>query len=181
MKRWIGLLALAPVLVAAHAPTTANLTGEWRSAAPEPMGAFHAVRDFVFTPGQWAMVFRAYADAEARKPLFTLRIDGPYVVGGASTQVSGASEVTFQYAHRYVTADSADGVAMFAKMGCTLRVGDETDVSLQGCGFVPSMLQAGVEYDLLKLEGDKLYFGDRSGDLSKARPQKLGAQPVTKR
>jgi hypothetical protein len=158
-----------------------QLIGEWRSLGPENMGQLYGVRDFTLTETHWALRFQAYGDAEAKAPLFTLRIEGQYLVGGASATVEGASEATFSYTSRHLTADSDAGVDMFKGMGCELDKGVEADISKVGCGFIPSIIASGVEYDLVKLDGDTLFFGDRSGDLSKARPEKLGETPVVRR
>lgn len=181
-------LAASAVLLASSLPAAAQtpvspgqLVGHWHSAAPENLGAFYAVRSFVFTEGSWALVFKTAADAEFAKPLFTLRIDGSYAVGKLAAQPAGATEAAFFYSRRYVRADSPSGAAFFQSQGCTLQPGVETDVSLNGCGFVPSITASGIEYDLLQLKGEQLLLGDRSGDLAKARPTALSAFALVKR
>jgi hypothetical protein len=39
-------------------------------------------------------------------------------------------------------------------------------------------MQAMGEYGLVALRGQRLFFGDRAGDLTKARPEKLTAYPL---
>lgn len=186
MKKSLVCLALAgaglcfgaaaePVAVAAH------LVGEWRSPAPEYLGAFHAVRSFVFTDGAWALRLTTAADDKFAAPLFTLRIDGSYLLGTASRQVPSATEAVFFYSRRYVRAESAAGVDLFKKQGCVLELGVEKDISLTGCGFLPSIPASGIEYDLLSLKGDRLWLGERSGDLAKQRPGALSTLAVVRR
>jgi hypothetical protein len=46
--------------------------------------------------------------------------------------------------------------------------------------MIPSVAQCPFEMDLNKIDGDSLYFGDRSSHLCKARPTKLGQFPVAR-
>lgn len=156
----------------------AALTGTWHSVAPEAMGNLHALRHFVISSDHWKVRFNAFADAQARQPLFTLEVGGVYTLGGASPTVSGAWEGVFPAQYRRITADSEAGVALFAAMGCTLRAGTPLALVSQSCGFVPSLMTAMGEYDLVAIKDDQLFFGDRSGDLTRSRPNKLTPHPL---
>lgn len=183
MKRRLTLLALAASGLAATASVQAQspvLIGQWTSAATENNGTHFASRRFVFTDTHWSVVYRAFADAQARQPLFTLQVAGTYLVGGPSRAVSGAYEGIFPANMRQLTADSEGGVQMFAAMGCKLEVGKPTTLVSEGCGFVPGTMQAMGEYDLIAVRDGRVYFGDRSADLTKARPDRLTAYPLVK-
>jgi hypothetical protein len=166
-----------------------DLIGRWVSPSPEPMpmpdgNTLYNLRDFILTEKAWAMLFTAYGDPGATFKLFTLRIEGTYNLGAASTDVPGARNADFHFAGRYLTANAQPMLDMFkgAKAGDgNWQLGVEQDVSKTGCLFIPSVAQAPVEYDLVRRDGDNLFFGDRSADLTKARPKKLIGAPVARR
>lgn len=157
------------------------LLGHWESVAPEDMGQTHATRSFNFEGGRWRVQFRAFADAGAKQPLFTLDVGGVFVIGGPSAKVSGAWEGVFPAQYRRITAESDAGAALFAGMGCVLKPGQSVELINQGCGFVPALMQAMGEYDLVVLKGGQLFLGDRAGDLTKLRPEALTRFPLTQR
>lgn len=157
-----------------------DIAGRWKSTSAEAEGPIHAMREFQITSESWAVVFRAYADAAASKPLFRIETGGIYVLGGSSATVQGAFEGIFPATRRQVTAESAEGVAMFAGMGCKLEQGVAKTLTVEGCGFLPPLMQAMGEYDLVALRDGKLFFGDRAGDLTKSRPARLTPYPLVK-
>lgn len=162
---------------AAPAP---DIRGQWRSVAPEHYGSHYATRAFTVSDGLWQVRYQAFADAQGRQPLFTIRVQGWYVLGEPSQKVHGAHEGNFPTRTRSLTAESEAGVQMFAGMGCQLQQGQEKFLVNTGCGFVPGVMQVMGEYDLAALRDGQLFFGDRTGDLSKARPDKLTPYPLTR-
>ena len=181
-----SLLALAAVVgLTASAQNTAlkpnDLVGRWQSPALENLGQLYGTRDFTLTENTWKLEFVAYGDAAGTAKLFTLNAEGAYKLGKVSSVAAGVQEADFAFSKRLLTANGEAGVGLFKGMGCELKAGEVTDVSAKGCGFIPSVAAAPVEFDLLKLEGKNLFFGDRSGDLSKARPAKLNTLPVQRR
>ena len=180
----LALLGAVEAFAQAHqeAPVMAPvLAGQWDSAGPEETGRMFATRSFNFDGDRWRVRFRTFADAEMRQALFTLEVGGVFALGGPSAKVPGAWEGVFPAQYRRIMADSDAGVALFASMGCTLRPGQAVSLTAQGCGFVPSLMQAMGEYDLVSVKEGQLFFGDRAGDLAKARPDKLTAFPLRKR
>ena len=165
--------ALLMAVASPVAAETPDITGQWQSVAPEAMGEVHATRAFTFGATDWSVVFNAYGDAAAQVPLFTLDVGGVYVIGGPSAAVPGANDAIFPATRRQITAQSAAGVAMFGAMGCTLQQGVALPLTDAGCGFVPGLMQAMGEYDLVRIDGGQLFLGDRAGDLTKARPAAL--------
>ncbi|MFO1219376.1 MAG: hypothetical protein U1E89_13495 [Burkholderiaceae bacterium] len=163
------------------APQAADIQGQWSSAGPENYGSHHATRSFAITERTWQVRYQAFADPQAQQPLFTIRVAGAYALGDASAKVAGAREGIFPALSRSITADSEAGVQMFAGMGCPLERGRETFLLSTGCGFVPGLMQSMGEYDLIALSQGQLFFGDRAGDLSKARPEKLTPYPLLRR
>ena len=206
MKTLAQFLAVTSLAACAAAPTqpvpppaqAAPLAGRWSSAACESSpdgkgGQLHFTRTFTITATTWAIDFSVFGDpscAPASK-LFTAAADGPYSLGAPSAAAPGATEAEFRFEHRTVTA-KADGVLGWfngAKV-CGLegwKVGDTRDVQQAGClelGFRPAATCAG-EHDLVKVDGDRLYFGARpaDGDLCTApdkRPHALGTAPVVR-
>lgn len=164
----------------AQPTTAADIQGRWSSLAPEHYGSHHATRSFSISGRDWQVRYQAYADAQGRQPLFTIRVTGVYALGEASTQVPGALEGIFPALSRSLTADSDAGVQMFGSMGCRLERGKETSLVNTGCGFVPGLMQVMGEYDLVALHRGQLFFGDRTGDLSKARPDRLTPYPLVR-
>lgn len=159
--------------------TAQELDGRWISAAPENIGQMHAIRDFTFDDGRWSVDFVGFADAEATAPLFTATVSGTYVIGG-DAQVDEAWSAVFHIAARSVTANSPAGVSMFESLGCRLDEGVAMDLTVDGCGFLPSVMASAVEYDLIAIHDDQLFLGDRSGDLSLERPGKLIRYPLVR-
>lgn len=169
----LSLLASLSALPALAADAAPDITGHWVSSAAEPQGPIFATRDFTFDNRDWSVTFRGFADAEMQKPLFRIDVSGVYVIGGAASAVPGAFEGIFPATKRDITAESAEGVAMFGQMGCTLEQGVTKHLVNEGCGFLPALTAAMGEYDLVSLNDGQLFFGDRSGDLTKARPTML--------
>lgn len=173
-----ALFFTIPVAQAQDAP---KIKGQWTSATLENYGNHYATRTFKFTNKEWRVIYRAYADAQGKQPLFNLDVGGFYVLGLPSSAVPNAVEGIFPANHRHLTADSEASVQMFAGMGCALEKGKVLPLVNQGCGFVPSIMQAMGEYDLVSLKEGKLYFGDRSGDLIKSRPTALTTYPLIRK
>lgn len=174
-----ALAALMLAIPAVQAQEVPVLRGSWASTALESYGNHYATRTFNFTETSWTVVFRAYADAQGKQPLFRLNAGGVYVLGQSSATVRGAFEGIFPATYRHITAESNAGVHLFSSMGCSLVKDQETPLVNQGCGFVPGIMQAMGEYDLVAFKEGEVYFGDRGGDLTKSRPTSLTPYPVT--
>ena len=170
----------AAVFTPALADDMASIDGHWISASAEAQGGIYATREFHIEGDRWSVVFLAFADEAASQPLFRIDVSGAYVIGGPSAAVDGAHEGIFPALQRDLTALSAGGVAMFVGMGCTLEEGVVKHLLDEACGFLPPLMQAMGEYDLVAVREDRLYFGDRSGDLTKARPTALTPFPLVR-
>jgi hypothetical protein len=172
----LAILLASPVL--AEAP---KLDGNWISVAPENMGQIYATRDFTFDGDAWSIKFRAFGDETLSVPIFTLDVAGYYKIGGESAVVPGAYNGVFGATDKTLVADSDIAVKMFGDMGCTLQVGVPFDLTDQACGFFHAAMDAAGEYDLVSLQGDQLFLGDRAGDLTKERPVKLTPFPLIRK
>lgn len=175
-------LALAPSALAG-APA---VKGTWKSATPEDMGnGSFCTREFKMTDSTWALTFTIYADKDARTPLVAMGFEGPWHATGESKKVAGASEATFEFKKKTVTLLAKDAAKGFGMDGCGLSVGKPKDVSKSGCSFVASVEAYGREFDLLKRDGDQLFFGARPADgnmsTEERRPVSLGAPLLLKK
>ena len=177
-KLLFAILSIATAVNAQAQPPKIN--GIWHSVAIEPSGPIYATRTFTIADQAWRVAFRTFADAQGKQPLFTINVNGVYVLGNESKIVKGAYEGIFPATQRHITAYSPAGVNMLASMGCQLTQGQKTSLLTQSCGFVPSLMQAMGEYDLVSVQNGQLFFGDRSGDLTKARPEKLTPYAVVR-
>jgi hypothetical protein len=128
-----------------------------------------------------ALRLTAATDEKLTTPLFTLRIDGSCVPGVASREVKGAFEAVFMYSRRNLRAESPAGVELFKAQGCALDAEVEKHIGPNCCCFLPSMPASGMEYELLSMQGERLWLVDRSGDLAKQRPRALSTLPVVRR
>ena len=157
-----------------------DVKGHWKSVAAEDLGnGSFATREFTLTNTTWDLVFTLYADKELKTPLVAMNFSGPWKATGTSKTVTGASEATFEFKKKTVTLHAKDAAKGLGMDGCGLVVGTPLDVSKAGCSFVTSVATYGKEFDLLKREGEQLFFGARpaDGNMGSAdkRPTALGA------
>lgn len=198
--RLVVILALSalPAAAADKAPklTIEALQGTWASPACESVpdgkgGSMSFKRTFKFAKSTWAIDFSTYGDpaCSADKKMVTVDIDGPYKLEKPSAAVPGATEARFLFAHRKATPQS-DGAAGWLNSVKACGHGDwkahaTVDIDQTGCaelGAYPKKACEG-EFDVIKVDGDQLFFGNRPADgnlCSKdRRPAALG-KPVQK-
>lgn len=159
------------------------VSGKWKSEAAEDMGnGSFATREFTLTDKTWSLVFTIHADKELKTPLVAMGFSGPWKTVGASKQVAGASEAVFEFEKKSLTLKAKDAAKGFGMDGCGLEVGKAKDVTKTGCSFVPPVAQYGREFDLIKRDGEKVFFGARPADGNMGsedkRPTTLGAALV---
>lgn len=73
-----------------------------------------------------------------------MNFSGPWKATGPSAKVEGASEASFEFNKKAVTL-KAEAAAK--------------DVTKTGCSFVASVANYGKEFDLIKRDGDQVFFG----------------------
>lgn len=167
----------------------ADITGEWRSGSceiyPDGMGGENYLqRSFEIDASEWHLDLDLFADPECGVPLFSVVIDGPYELLGESELVSGATEGNFSYGSIVWTAHLEDMATLFTDSGCGATpwvVGEPQDVSDTGCiGFAHPIADCPTDHDLISLEGDALFFGQRVTDMCEAsgRPVALNDYAV---
>ena len=146
----------------------ADLKGNWQSPVIEtienPDGSFMFIkREAIFVDDNWDIFIRAFLDEDGKTPLFTIHAKGNYILGEESSDVSGAIAVDFNNRGRYVTAHHSSLVDMLnetSPFDGEWMINLEHDVSSKGCVLVPSIETCPVEYDIIKVQEDEIYFGD---------------------
>lgn len=116
--------------------------------------------------------------------LMTLRMGGSSKLDRLSKVVDYAAEIRVFIDEKSIVPLSDAGLERLAKAcpSADWKIGAERDVTANGCeGLVPPRATCPVEYDLMRLKGGKLYFGDRSVPLctEATRPKKLSVWGIT--
>lgn len=174
-----------------QALTGKDVAGRWVSVGCEAYpngqgGENYLTRDFTLTETEWDLELTIFGDEACSYPLFTSNIHGPFTLGGLSEKVEGATEGTFGLDENDWTALDAGMAEAFTMSGCgagAWEVGKAQDVTGTGCiGVAHVESECPEEYDVVSVEGDSLFFGERVTDMCKVdgRPAKLGAYPVVK-
>lgn len=169
--------------------TGKDLAGHWVSEGCESYpdgqgGENHLTRDFTLTEKGWDLTFTLFGDAACSYPLFSARIQGPYSLGELSAKVDGATEGTFGFESNEWTALDQGMADLFTQSGCgagAWEVGTPQDVTGTGCiGVAHPVSECPEEYDVVAIEGDALYFGERVTDMCKVegRPAALNQYAV---
>ena len=145
-----------------------NLRGNWLSPIIEtienPDGSvMYIKREAIFVDDNWDIFIRSYLDEQGEKPFFTIHAKGNYILGKESPHIPDAVCVDFNNRARYVTAHHPALVDMLNET--STFEGEwmkdlEHDVSLKGCVLVPSVESCPVEFDVIKIQENKIFFGD---------------------
>jgi len=171
--------------------TGADLAGHWVSAGCEAYpngqgGENYLTRDFTLTEKEWSLDLTIFGDKDCSYPLFSSEIHGPFTLGELSEKVEGATEGQFAVATNEWTAHDQGMADTFTQSGCgngAWAVEKAQDVTGTGCiGVAHKKAECPEEYDLVSVDGDELYFGQRLTDMCKedGRPTALAAYPVVK-
>jgi Adenomatosis polyposis coli down-regulated 1 len=173
--------------------TAISIAGLWESErcdVQERNGRQTSSRSvFVFLDGEWALEFTQYADAACTTPSLRAFFYGRYRVTEPSSAVAGAYHATFGFSVKRLALYD-DGLLAQANGGaCGTRVwtrGREEDVSSTGCLWVVPVSACREEFDLVKVEGERLLLGERPAagtDLCRAdrRAGALRSLPLVRR
>ena len=145
-----------------------DLKGKWHSPVIEtienPDGSvMYIEREAIFIDDNWDIFIRSFLDEEGKVPFFTIHAKGNYILGDESPDLEGAVQVDFNNRARYVTAHMQSLVDMLnetSPFDGEWMINLEHDVSSKGCVLVPSVETCPVEYDVIKIQGNEIYFGD---------------------
>jgi hypothetical protein len=144
---------------------------------------------FVFLDGEWALELIQYPDAACTAPSLRAFFHGRYRITEPSRAVAGAYHATFGFSVKRITLYDDGLVAQANRSACGTRTwtrGREEDVSATGCLWVVPVSACREEFDLVKLDGERLMLGERPAagtDLCRAnrRARALRSLPLVRR
>jgi sugar lactone lactonase YvrE len=167
---------------------TASLVGNWRSETCESYpdgngGNNYLTRHFYLTEDQWSLFVTIYTDDQCQTAGFSFDIDGTYTLEQNSATEAGAVEANFKITRNDWVAHQSFFNDLFGNSACGSQpwvLNQKQSVLETGCIGVakPESACPGGELDLLLLDGDSLYFGERSVDLCSERAPRIGSYPV---
>ena len=170
--------------------TLPDIRGAWASERCETFrnadGASNLKRGLRVDEETWRMRIDFYADEDCANALFGLEVEGPYDLGPKSMTLRDATTARFDLRTITLFAMSPESAAAFEKAGCGSggwTTGEGQVVSERGClGLVPTIGECPVEYDIVKIEDGRLYFGDRSQGLCvpDRYPESFAPLPLTR-
>lgn len=153
-----------------------DITGHWVSQGVETRdGAggskLYLRRDFQTTATSSAARFDFFADETGTTPTVSVWLDGPYTLDQAWPAVPGAYAGEFVFRALKITPKSqalTDYLNSSAPGTCgsaPFALGVEQDASDTGCLTLGIDLKnKATEYDIVKRDGDLLYYGARPAD-----------------
>jgi hypothetical protein len=159
------------------------MIGNWESIAPEirPSSAgkntdgtlkpFYLKRTFKYQPGdRFELEILNSADPQGAVPLARIKIGGHMLWRGAHPIAPGAQKVDFVAGESYEVTPLAQGFADVLNKVASAGYAPwavNTPQSIFGKSFAPFALKEGtnfMEYDLVYLKGDLLFWGARNID-----------------
>ncbi|MDC0672159.1 hypothetical protein [Nannocystis radixulma] len=179
-----ALLASVFALACAHgcdqegdpetAPDAPEIAGHWVSdclPSPQADGTTQYLRlDFTIGDADWALDYVTHGDDACANKLVTVHIAGPYTLERESETVEGAWEARFGFTTKTIRPE-VDGLRDYLNSldGCgaaEFATGVAQDVLQTGClgfGQHPGA-DCPADYDVVKRDGDDLFFGARPAD-----------------
>jgi hypothetical protein len=153
--------------------TLTAITGKWESIGnevrPNPWGGNYFLHRYFHnteTEAHGRLVF--YTDDTYTDKNITVEVIGPYFFLQPSAAVEGAIETDFEFSKIAVTPHSQAMVDMLNSMPAdylkTWEANIRQEVSLPGQSIMGMAIGEYKEYDLTKVEGDLLYYGERPAD-----------------
>jgi Adenomatosis polyposis coli down-regulated 1 len=118
---------------------------------------------FVFLSREWALEFVQFADDQCARPASTAFFTGQYQITQPSRVVAAAHDATFGFSYKAVTLydESLLAEANRACVGRVWKRGEPQDVTKTGCLWVTPVSACPQEFDLVKLDGNRLFLGER--------------------
>jgi hypothetical protein len=150
-----------------------TIVGKWESVAneirPNPWGGKYFLRRYFHnteTEAHGTLVF--YTDDTYTDKNITVEVIGPYYFLQHSTKVDGAVETDFEFTKIAVTPHSQPMVDVLNSMPAdylkTWEANVRQEVDREGQGIMGMAIGQYKEYDLTKVEGDLLFYGERPAD-----------------
>jgi Adenomatosis polyposis coli down-regulated 1 len=161
-------LAAVSSVLAAQPQTAPAILGVWESercVAQERGGVRTGSKSvFIFLDHDWALEFVQFADDQCARPTMKAFFAGQYEITQRSAVVAGANDATFGFSHKVVTFYDESLLAEANRGVCGPRMwkhGQPNDVSATGCLWVTPVSACQQEFDLVKIEGNRLFLGER--------------------
>jgi Adenomatosis polyposis coli down-regulated 1 len=157
--------------------TKSSIRGHWVSSDIEKRpgangSTTYLRRDFISDEQRSTALLMLYADPEGTQRTLTIHLEGPYTIGKPSTTVPDAYEGDFHFDTAKLTAHN-EFLLNLLNSASTGTCGNEPwildveqDVTAT-LGCLPlglDLVNRNTEYDIVKVEGDKLYYGARPAD-----------------
>ena len=117
--------------------------------------------------------------------VFHFQGEGSYEIEGPSEKVNNAFNGIFKISKKYIRllTDEAETIKNFGFDIYKLKKGEIVDISETGFAFITPVDKYELEYDIVKIDGDKLFFGKRPVDNDIGKPEKRPTEfglPVVK-
>jgi hypothetical protein len=103
---------------------------------------------------------------------FQFRDGGDYRVGEPGPEGSFATDFDEDWKRVTLFLTDPAMIAAFGMAECNLTPNLEADISETGCASWRPVTDCGTDHDLLKVEGDAMYFGVRPADNDMCTPEK---------
>jgi hypothetical protein len=153
--------------LAAQPSTTPKVIGFWESetcVVQEREGTRTSSKSaFAFLDREWALEFVQFVDDQCVRPTMKAFFTGQYQITRPSHVVTAAHDATFGFSYKAVTLYDQTLLAE-ANRVCGGRVwtrGEPQDVTTTGCLWVTPVSACPQEFDLVKLDGNRLFLGER--------------------
>ena len=118
---------------------------------------------FVFLGREWALEFVQFGDDQCTRPTSRAFFTGHYEITQPSRVVSSAHDATFGFSYKAVTLydESLLAEANRACGGRAWKRGEPQDVTTTGWLWVTPVAACPQEFDLVKVDGNRLFLGER--------------------
>jgi hypothetical protein len=144
---------------------------------------------FAIFDREWGIAFTQYADASCQVRVLTATLRGAYEPTAPSRRVPGAMEATFRFTRKGLAVHDPVLLDRLNAGACGSRrwsLGIEQDVTATGCLSIESAPACAQEYDLVRVDGDLLYLGERPPPGTNIcaegrRPVRLRTEPLRRR
>jgi hypothetical protein len=144
---------------------------------------------FAIFDREWGIAFTQYADPACQVPVLTATLRGTYEATAPSARLPGAWDVTFRFSRKGLAVHDASLLERLNAGACGARrwtPGAEQDVTATGCLSIEALSACAEEYDLVKVDGDLLYLGERPPPginlcAESRRPDRLRTEPIRRR
>jgi hypothetical protein len=153
-----------------------SIIGRWVSESVEERpgqgdSKLYLRRDFTTTSDRSTAIIQLYSDPEGKIPSLKIELAGSYEILNKSADVASAYEANFHFDSAKLTPQNDFFVALFNKTEkgtCGTEpwsLNTEQNVTETGCSPIGVDIKTkNTEYDLVKVEDNKLYYGARPTD-----------------